>query len=408
MSLGFGTQSSQQQSNSQGQSLPINLQNPAYVGMSPGVANGLAALFQGGPSGFTMPGANSTAGLNPSAAYASPLGAMSGTGGTSGSTDPMASAFSAMAPGAAGSGFMASPNAYQPFGSAGGFFSPFMVGGQASNGANNSLVAPVTASQQATLNNIGNTSNPANFGMPGAQLAGVMQPYTSGQGYGGMNPVAANMLTNFMNPNFASNLATSPQTQAAIASAVNPITQAFRTQTAPALSGAATAAGQRTGGPGQAGSSAFDQAFATAAGNEQAAIGQTAGGIANNAYQTGLGITANVPSQAITAGTAVQGQQLGGATAPTQLTSAQVNELIQTLQSQVLPQLTQQYGINQGLQLFQSQIGYILQALGLGGQISQPALAMASESSGSGSGSSSGFGVNAGIGNAFGAYGGSG
>lgn len=217
----------------------------------------------------------------------------------------------------------------------GGAISPFTVNGQASNSPNNPLVAPVTGAQASTLGTIGQT---------GTNLPSTMAP-------------AFNAVSNFLNPNFASNLATSPQTAAAVNAAITPIQQQFRTQTEPGLVGQSTQAGQRTQGSGGQGSSAFDQAFSAAQGNEQATEAATAGNLVNAAYQTGVNINANAPSML------------------TGLTSGEVSNLVSTLNAQALPQMTQQYGITQGLSLYQQQLSTLMQALGLGGQVSQPAIA---------------------------------
>jgi hypothetical protein len=193
-------------------------------------------------------------------------------------------------------------------------------------------------------------------------LMGNANPQNNGIG------TAMSTVKGFENPNFASNLATSPQTQSAISSALQPIQQQFRTSTAPGVTSAATAAGQRTAGSGGQGSSAFDQAFSTAKGNELSTEAATSGNIANSAYQTGLNINANAPAMAGT------------------LSSEQTSNMINTLNAQALPQMTQQYGINAGLQLFNTQMSQLMEALGLGGQISQPAIGYQGQSSGSQSG----------------------
>lgn len=237
--------------------------------------------------------------------------------------------------GGLGNVFNLGPNGVQV---AGGQLSPFQVAGQSSGASTNPLVAQVTPQQQATLGNIGQLGN--------------NQPL--GAAFGAVN--------NFLNPNFASGLATSPQTQQAVSAALQPIQQQFRTQTVPGLVSGATQAGQRVQGSGGMGSSGFANAAAAAQGNLAATEAQTAGSIVNNAYQTGLNIQAQAPTMA--AG----------------LTTTELNNMIQTLNAQALPQLTQQYGISAGTQLYQQNISDLLQSLGLGGQISQPAIAYQSQS----------------------------
>lgn len=414
-----GSTSASQQGSGFQQSVPVNLQNPAYVGLAPGVAAGLAALYQGGPNGYAIPGSSASAGSNPQAAYVQPMGynpgaGQGGQGGSFAGTPFAGGTFDqGQAGGQAGqpanpATYQATPGAYQPPGSGGGFFSPFQVNGQSSASATNPLVAQLTPDQLASLGYISQAGNPGNMGgvspnQAGAALSGFTNPNYA-QPLTNNIPGVGAAFSRFLDPNFAANLASSPQTQAAISSATNPIMQAFRTQTVPSLTSAATQAGQRTNGPGQAGSSAFDQAFATAQGNELSAIGQTAGNIANQAYQTGLNIQANAPSQATNAAGALEQQMVTGQQAPVQLSSAELGNMINSLQAEVLPQLTQQYGINAGLQLFNTQIQTILQALGLGGQVSQPQIAYnqagSSQQSGQSSGHQSGF--NFGIGSVAG------
>ena len=240
-----------------------------------------------------------------------------------------------------------------------GGLNPLEVQGIASNSAANPLVAPVTAAQGQTLSGIGNLVN----GLP-QTLAG-----------------AFSTISGEMNPNFASNLATSPQTEAAISAAEAPVTNTFNTQTVPGLQGSFTQAGQRVGSAGNNGSSAFDNAFASAQGGELATEAATAGSIANNAYQTGLNIQANAPAQMAS------------------LSSSELSQMVSGLNAQALPQLTQQYGISAGTALYQQQMSTILQALGLSTQGEQPSIGYDSnsqststeQSTGSSSGSSFGL-----------------
>jgi len=187
--------------------------------------------------------------------------------------------------------------------------SPTMFGNAATNATNNPLVAQTTGAQNTTLGEIGSVAS----ALPG-NLSG-----------------ASSLLQSELSPNFASGLATSPQTLAAISSATQPMTTAFNTQTVPGLQGSFAQAGQRVGSATGTGSSAFDSAFGNAQASEIANEGAVAGSIANNAYQTGLNIQANAPGQAAALG------------------SSEVGTLSSALGAQALPQATQQYGINQGL-----------------------------------------------------------
>lgn len=245
-----------------------------------------------------------------------------------------------------------------------GGLNPTQVQGIASNSAANPLVAPVTAAQGQTLGGIGNLVN----GLP-QTLSG-----------------AFSSLNNEMQPGYAASLATSPQTQAAIQSAIAPVTNTFNTQTVPGLQGSFTQAGQRVGSAGNNGSSAFDNAYATAQGSELATEASTAGSIANNAYQTGLNIQANAPSQIAN------------------LSSSELNQMISGLNAQALPQLTQQYGISAGTALYQQQMSTILQALGLSTQGEAPSIGYDSNSQSTSTEQSTGSssGESLGISNPFG------
>lgn len=383
---GGGSQSSQQQSAQQtasgssfGQSvnqsltLPQNFQNPAYTGQAGGIASVLNLLS------------------NP------------GTVGT------------------ASTGNAAHPD-----------INAWTVGGQNTSGPNNPLVAGVTGAQNSTLGQIGQTLGQtpqtlgAGFNALQPELAGNNGFATSLANGFQSNPAFANLLNSgyasnlasgnpsnstfasFLDPNYAASLATSPQTQSAIGSALAPIRQQFNTQTVPGLEGSFTQAGQRVGSSSGMGSSAFDTSFANAQGAELANESQIAGQIANSAYQTGLGITNQAAQTAQQEGSALYGQgatiganaaqalegaqaNLYGAgasiaaNAPSQLgalSTTELNNLISGLNAQALPQLTQQYGITAGTQLYQQQVSTILQALGLGVQGSQPVLGYGSESTG--------------------------
>ena len=290
-------------------STPLNLQNPAFTALAPGVASDFTNLT-GGLFGLSGVGANN----------------------------------------------------------------PFSVNGIPSGSPGNPLVAGMSGNEGGNLS----IANDLTTGMvPG----------------GGNNALASGLQTalGFLNPNYPASLASSPQTQAAINAAINPLINTFQQQTIPGITGQFTAAGQRTGGgagasgtnmsvndfnqqtgmgqaisgnPGQ-GSSAFDQARVNAENNLMAQEGAVAGGITNQAYQTGLQQQSNAINQSSALGT------------------QEINNVIQDLQAQALPRLIQQYGINAGLQLYQSQVQSILQSLGLQAQAAQPAIGFRSSGGGS-------------------------
>lgn len=307
-------QTAQQTQQSASETIPVNLQNPAFTGMAGQTASQIAAITN-------------------------LLGGGAGAGGVN------AQALSAL-------GFSLDPNGITGF-------NPAAPG----TTSNNPFVAPVTQPQQDTLANIAK-AEAGNFAA--------------------FNPVlgqASDVLKNEMSPGFAAGLATSPETEAAINAAIQPTRAFFNANTAPGVVGSFAQAGQRQGG-----SSAFDMAFGNSLAQEQATEAATAGGIANQAYQTGLNISANAPAQY------------------SSLNSNEINTLIQQLQAQALPQLTKQLGINNALSVFQQSVASIMQSLGLQVQGEQPQIGYASESAsqgqgtsqGTSSGSSNSFGLNLG------------
>lgn len=222
--------------------------------------------------------------------------------------------------------------------------SPYTVNGAPSNSSNNPLVAGLTPTQNSLLTGINN--------------------------YVGSNPLlgAAQTTNRYLDPNFPSTFATSPQVQQAIQGAIAPVRQSFAENTVPGLEGQFTAAGQRINSGSGAGSSAFERAGASAATGEQAQEASISGGITGQAFQQAQNLQANAVNQAAA------------------LTQTNLNDLVTTLQENALPQMIQQYGINQGLQLYQQQLQTVLAALGLGGQVSQPAIAEQAGSTSSGVG----------------------
>lgn len=248
------------------------------------------------------------------------------------------SAFSGMAPGVAqGLGGIygtTSGNAGQSFGLA-----PWMVNGLSSSDAGNPLIAPMTSGQQYMLGRIGENAQ---------------------TGFGGLTN-AQGMAREMMDPN-------SGLVSNAINMATNPMINAFNQFTMPSLRGNFTAMGHRLSAPEAmanantgSGSSAFENARNNAISNLQQNIGQVSGQIEQNFLNTGLQATA-------------------------QLSQENLNQMISSLQQEALPQMLQQYGINQGMQLYQQQIQTILSALGVGAQAAQPAIGNVAGSHGSNTG----------------------
>ena len=108
------------------------------------------------------------------------------------------------------------------------------------------------------------------------------------------------------------------------------------------------AAGQNVG-PG--GSSAFDRAAAIATRGLTSTLGDIATNIAGQNFQ------------------AERGRQVQAISQVSELSSAEVNNTVQSLQAAALPRLIEQFGINQGVQEFNRRIDILLQALGVARQL---------------------------------------
>lgn len=216
---------------------------------------------------------------------------------------------------------------------------------------NNSLVAPITGQQSALV------------GQAGAQATPTTQ---QGQ--------ANNFLSTVLNPAWL-NTASNPLVQNLVSSSVAPLLSAWNQQVMPNLTSQATQAGQQANSTPSAttpgGSSAFGRNVALAGTNLGQQVAQTAAGIELPAFEN-----------------AVQ-QAQSAATQANAFPTMQLNNTINALQASALPQLTQQYGINQALQLFQTRIQQIMTALGMGAQAAQPVVANTSQGTNSSSSNSS-------------------
>lgn len=106
-------------------------------------------------------------------------------------------------------------------------------------------------------------------------------------------------------------------------------------------------------------------------------------------------------TQAAGVGNAMAAQDVGNlstaASVNQGVSTGQLNNTINALNAAALPQMTQQYGINQGLSLYQTQVNQLLTAMGLGSQAAQPSIGNVANgfgvSTSSNNGSSSGKGV---------------
>lgn len=162
-----------------------------------------------------------------------------------------------------------------------------------------------------------------------------------------------------------------PELSAAITAAQRPTLDNLTQTLTKALPGRFAAAGQQLqpNSPGSTGggSSAFDNAAALAFQGAANTSTDIASNIANNAFNVG----------------AQQQTQAAG------LDQNEVNNTVSALQASALPRLIQQNGLNQGLQLFQTQVSNLLDVLKTIGAVQAPTLAANSQSTGNATSTSS-------------------
>lgn len=199
------------------------------------------------------------------------------------------------------------------------------------------LVAPVTGAQQGILNQLTGSATPgANYGAGQEQLG---------------KTIAGNYLTPDSNP-FLS---------AYIKAAQDPIREAFSRQIVPELLSRSTLRGQQVQGEG---SSAFAAQATNAANDYERNLGSVATNIAFPAYA------------------AERQNQLNAISNAQQLSGAETQRLTGILQQAALPQLTQDLGIQRGLEEYQRRVNVLLQALGITSGTAQPVVGNTSSSSG--------------------------
>lgn len=216
-------------------------------------------------------------------------------------------------------------------------------------------------------------TNPSTYSAPitGNESSLLSQIMGMGNnGAGTLNGTAGNYLGSVLQPNYVPNIINSPTVQAAMSAAIRPLQASYQDVTLPNLKSQFVSNGAVLNGPAQpgttgngAGSSAFDKAAAEAQTGLLNAEGQATGQIANEALQTGM----NQQTQAATQAPALQ--------------TSELNNLISSLQAEALPRLIQQYGMDAGLQQFNNRVNSMLEALGIGAQISGPDTAQSGQSS---------------------------
>ncbi len=217
-------------------------------------------------------------------------------------------------------------------------------------------------------------------GAGGGAFAGVTDPsrFTAGisgneqglvdriaqlTGGGGVVGDAQNLLSQTLSGQFLSP-ESNPFLQSTIEAAQRPLLEKFSDITLPNLTSAFTAAGQRTG-PG--GSSAFDKARAIESRGLFNALGDIATKLAGENFQK------------------ERARQVQAVTQAGQLSTQEINSTIQGLQAVALPRLIEQFGIDKGLEEFNSRIDVVLKAIALAQNL--PLFAQGQFSTGTSSGS---------------------
>lgn len=199
-------------------------------------------------------------------------------------------------------------------------------------GTGPNLAAPIGANEQTTLNSLQAATS------PGGGTNNYLSDSVAGK-YVNQNPFLAGATT------------------AAQRTTMNNLNDTLGRS----LVGQFLAAGQNVNPT--SGSSAFDTSAGTYARNAAQTMGDIASNMGNNQYNTDRGL------------------QQGAVT----LQQGQVQGMINNLQAQALPRLIQQYGIDQGMALFQQQTTQLLQLLQTAGGIAQPVIGNVQQSTGQGS-----------------------
>jgi hypothetical protein len=243
--------------------------------------------------------------------------------------------------------------------------------------------APITGNEQSILDTLMGTvgSNPNATGT--AALNGILTGTGNQVGAGAIDPNAVTSGFNATN---------------------NPLLQAYITSSQRAtmdnLAHTLVSNGANFTANGQfiqpTGSSAFDRAQALATQSAANAASDIASNIGYNAYnldqtlnqQTGAQNAGNVlqallgnQSTELSASNANAGNAISAATAQGNLSSNEVQSLVQNLQAQALPRLIEQYGLDQGLQMFNNQVNDLMTILQTGAGVTSPVVANESKSS---------------------------
>ncbi len=238
------------------------------------------------------------------------------------------------------------------------------------------LANPLTSSLSQLIQSLTATTNNANANggvtpVPQAPLTGQEGNLLNTiQSQVGPNTASASWIKNVLGGQYLPGQpGGNPELSAAITAAQRPTLDNLTQTLTQALPGRFAQAGQQLqpNSPGSAGggSSAFDNAAALAF---------------KGAADTSTDIASNIANNAWNVGTQQQ-------TAAAGLDQNEVHNTIDALQATALPRLIQQNGINQGLQLFQTQVSNLLDVLKTIGAVQAPTLANSSQSSSQGTSS---------------------
>lgn len=258
--------------------------------------------------------------------------------------------------------------------------------------------APITGNEQSILDQLMGTLNNGNTGANNA-LAGIL----NGTG----NQVGAGTVTaGSVDPNAVTSSFNANQ---------NPLLQAYITAaqrgTMDNLAHTLATNGSQFTANGQfvqpTGSSAFDRAQALATQSAANAMSDIASQIGYQGYNlnqsldqqtqgqnaanilaalqgnqtTGLSASNANASNDLSASNANAQNAISAATAQGNLSSQEVSSLVQNLQAQALPRLIEQYGLDQGLQMFNNQVNDLMTIMQTGAGVTSPVIANESKSS---------------------------
>lgn len=202
----------------------------------------------------------------------------------------------------------------------------------------------------------------------------------------------ADMLSGAGNTQGYSGNEANPFLDAAIKAAQRPTLQGLEETLSRTLPGRFTAGGQFTQ---PQGSSAFDRAAAIATRGAGDTMGEIATNLSYATMEAERGRQFEAQEGARTredaalreelqrqfAGTeGERGRQNEAAGLATQVSTQQVNTMVQNLQAQALPRLIQEFGIERGLEQFNNRVNALLSTLGITAGVTQPTIAQEGKS----------------------------